>query len=1121
MKWKHVVMLLVVFFLVQVFFACEEKGLNTSSVTDDIVVKQNVIAMDNINNLSLIHFTDSSLVFSYSGKMPDIKIGDILTSRANDYTKKVDSLDVGLGVISIMTSQAAITDVIEKIRIDTTITLSLSDILQKPTMEGVYLAPGVTLTGDYIDLTNYNLFSGSAHGVDLKAKITEGFLSYDLDDEIVLEIDLGGIQKFSTIVEGDLDFDCKFLIECSQDFNYTSQEIELVSFNKQVVVATVGVVPIWVDATFTITMGFSAYASGYQKASGGYHGSFGLEFGAVYEHGGWSDVWEHHADFDDYPFNWYNREEIWLEIHLTPTVELKIESLVGPYAYAQPYLEFEAEFGDPKSWSWELYAGAEGRIAFEIAFLVWQLANYDVYLDNWEVLVASAHGEDETPDSDLPTADAGGPYYATVGEQINFTGNGSDSDGYITQYCWELLNYNLCERNPKDTPNSEGTFTVRLRVQDNDDNWSDWDEAKVYVNTDEDDDPDDPDTADKQPIADAGGPYSAMLDELIQLSSAGSYDPDGDEVTRWYWEFADGATSNEENPLHSWGEDGIYFPRLRVYANGQWSEWDGCQVTVEDDEPQTAMIELAVNLEEAPCYINGQLVSYGDYHGAYEIGKRYVINWEEIENYHTPPGDDILLTASGFSKYYEYEIIDDGLGFVLIFFETRNDSNDVSDAFYPREEIHLKTRVLNTSSTTPRSFSHSVAVTGPDGEEVYFSYDENFEIEPGEAITFSEFLHGSYEKPLASGPYSVLLTGDLESETYFDVIDSGVILDEFVIMDANHVPQDTFLTTQTVLAKVVVKNTSFSETYLFNCNMTVVNQFGQEVHNVNESWSVPPDEGRTGGFLAINWGGTPWPAGNYTAIFSGGNINEHREFTLIENDTDNSTDVQATNITLQLPSRGYFNSGEVITCITDLKNDGSSGYWNIIFTARSPGGVIAWSGWSVSDLYAEDNPWTYTDTTVFKRLATIAGTWSLNMKIISNSVTKEQMLPQGIITQDTTMYFEVSSETDLAVDEIYFLDRDRNRVTWTTPGTFIEGRAVIRNTSDSMCAIFPHWTVKSFSSQIMFDHSWPAHAYTLESHQVIEVFFFLKDETLNWPNGVYTVQFVSELFETTGTFEIR
>jgi len=66
------------------------------------------------------------------------------------------------------------------------------------------------------------------------------------------------------------------------------------------------------------------------------------------------------------------------------------------------------------------------------------------------------------------------------------------------------------------------------------------------------------------PIAIASAyPNPAYVGQNISFSSAGSYDPDG-TIVSYLWNFGDGATSNEPNPVHAYTEPGNYTATLTV-----------------------------------------------------------------------------------------------------------------------------------------------------------------------------------------------------------------------------------------------------------------------------------------------------------------------------------------------------------------------------------------------------------------------------------------------------------------------------------------------------------------------------------------------------------------------------
>jgi hypothetical protein len=89
-------------------------------------------------------------------------------------------------------------------------------------------------------------------------------------------------------------------------------------------------------------------------------------------------------------------------------------------------------------------------------------------------------------------------------------------------------------------------------------------------------------SANQQPIANAGGPYSANINEPIQLHGSGT-DPDGDVIIAYAWDFNNDGTTDSglQNPTHSWSLAGTYYPTLKVKdERGAWSKPNGCDVHV-------------------------------------------------------------------------------------------------------------------------------------------------------------------------------------------------------------------------------------------------------------------------------------------------------------------------------------------------------------------------------------------------------------------------------------------------------------------------------------------------------------------------------------------------------------
>jgi len=66
-----------------------------------------------------------------------------------------------------------------------------------------------------------------------------------------------------------------------------------------------------------------------------------------------------------------------------------------------------------------------------------------------------------------------------------------------------------------------------------------------------------------KPNVDSGGPYNGTEGQPISFDSSATYDPDG-RITSWIWDFGDGQTSTEQNPTHTYLQDGTYSVKLLI-----------------------------------------------------------------------------------------------------------------------------------------------------------------------------------------------------------------------------------------------------------------------------------------------------------------------------------------------------------------------------------------------------------------------------------------------------------------------------------------------------------------------------------------------------------------------------
>ncbi len=149
-------------------------------------------------------------------------------------------------------------------------------------------------------------------------------------------------------------------------------------------------------------------------------------------------------------------------------------------------------------------------------------------------------------------ADAGGPYYGAVGEQVQFSGSASIGQPPYT-YFWDFgdgetgSGQNVAHT--YDAPNADEGYDVVLTVTDANGN-SDWDDTKAYISGSSD-----------EPTANANGPYSGIVDQQIQFTGSAF---GGAAPYSWSWDFGDGSSSDMQNPVHTYTDIGEYTVTLTV-----------------------------------------------------------------------------------------------------------------------------------------------------------------------------------------------------------------------------------------------------------------------------------------------------------------------------------------------------------------------------------------------------------------------------------------------------------------------------------------------------------------------------------------------------------------------------
>jgi PKD repeat protein len=105
-------------------------------------------------------------------------------------------------------------------------------------------------------------------------------------------------------------------------------------------------------------------------------------------------------------------------------------------------------------------------------------------------------------------------------------------------------------------------------------------------------------------------PDNAGTNTPVQFSSRGSFHPLSEESLTFSWDFGDGTTSTQENPVHTYSATGTYIVILRVVDSRGFVDADTVVVRVAATLTVAASAEPQ-SCEPEPCFIQFQATATG------------------------------------------------------------------------------------------------------------------------------------------------------------------------------------------------------------------------------------------------------------------------------------------------------------------------------------------------------------------------------------------------------------------------------------------------------------------------------------------------------------------------------
>ncbi len=224
-------------------------------------------------------------------------------------------------------------------------------------------------------------------------------------------------------------------------------------------------------------------------------------------------------------------------------------------------------------WNLSLHVSAGGQTSVEFDALVSEISGCGPCVNHAIVSAQECSGhffikeDNATVNADCPLcADAGGPYYGEIGENIYIEGSATggsppyayywdlDDDGFYDDYVGSSFSYNWGD---------DGTYLISLKVID-DDHRNDIDSASVIINPPDNDAPNKPSKPNGETNGEPDQVYSYTTsttdldDDLIKYG----WDWNGDNVVdEWTGFYSSGITIST---AHAWSSSGYYSVKVKA-----------------------------------------------------------------------------------------------------------------------------------------------------------------------------------------------------------------------------------------------------------------------------------------------------------------------------------------------------------------------------------------------------------------------------------------------------------------------------------------------------------------------------------------------------------------------------
>jgi hypothetical protein len=338
------------------------------------VISPDVFSVNSHPDMVLVGSEDSTYTFSYSGGPPEIAEGSIIVGLENGgYLRRVSSVSFRQDTLDIGTTWSSLTDAVISGSADTSFCLAL-DQLSFPDPGPIFTAPGVAISNRGLDLSGVTLFSGNTGNGDLSVVIKDGMIDFSPELTIGFEIRNREVEEFHKELYGDLDFELDVDLEASRALEVRHET--LLASASTTAIQMIGDVPVVQVITVGIWGGFELRTLGEARWRIGTDADGSTGMGAIHQGGKWQQVWDNDIGYYGRSSEWNADCQIMTRVYVKPRIEVRFYGVACGITECEPYARFDGGTYPSPPGEWRLYAGIDGRLAFNLGILGANLSRF-------------------------------------------------------------------------------------------------------------------------------------------------------------------------------------------------------------------------------------------------------------------------------------------------------------------------------------------------------------------------------------------------------------------------------------------------------------------------------------------------------------------------------------------------------------------------------------------------------------------------------------------------------------------------------------------------------------------------------------------------------------------------